>query len=157
MWGQFLLRPSQGKLWQLFVLKFQISTEKIFVNTSSHNNKFGGNWKFKFFHTKTMNRWKSIVIFNGLLPLSRLYLKECWFLAKNQANFMSLLLKLDNPYCHCVGGRNVCGLIFELCVHTSFSNKHYDGVVYFLECLHLRNSSCLADTISNKVPPVYKC
>ena len=36
-----------------------------------------------------------------------------------------------------VGGRNVCGLIFELCVHTSFSNKHYDGVVYFLECLHL--------------------
>ena len=37
-----------------------------------------------------------------------------------------------------VGGRNVCGLIFELCVHTSFSNKHYDGVVYFLECLHLR-------------------
>ena len=38
-----------------------------------------------------------------------------------------------------VGGRNVCGLIFELCVHTSFSNKHYDGVVYFLECLHLWN------------------
>ena len=45
-----------------------------------------------------------------------------------------------------VGGRNVCGLIFELCVHTSFSNKHYDGVVYFLECLDLRKFT-LSDTI----------
>ena len=56
----------------LTALCFEI-TEKNLVNTSSHNNKKGGNWKFKFFHIKTMNRWKSNVIFNDLHPLIHLY------------------------------------------------------------------------------------
>ena len=56
----------------LTALCFEI-TEKNLVNTSSHNNKKGGNWKFKFFHIKTMNHWKSNVIFNDLHPLIHLY------------------------------------------------------------------------------------
>jgi hypothetical protein len=39
----------------LTALCFEIA-EKNLVNTLSHQNKFGGNKKFKFFHIKTMNR-----------------------------------------------------------------------------------------------------
>jgi hypothetical protein len=39
----------------LTALCFEIA-EKNLVNTLSHQNKFGGNKKFKFFNIKTMNR-----------------------------------------------------------------------------------------------------
>ena len=66
-WGPARVNFDSSVFWNCI-----FTTEKNLVNTSSHNNKIGGNWKFKFFHIKTMNRWKSNVIFNNLHPLIHL-------------------------------------------------------------------------------------
>ena len=88
MWGQFLLRPSQGQFWQLF---FEIAYSKLIphliLSNINRNNCLAHIWNFRI--RVFMN--EPMEIFNNLHPLIHLY----WlFLLLNILRFLFSLLVL---------------------------------------------------------------